>query len=677
MYRFKIIISFVLIFAIVFSFAVVPAHAGVEAVAMTFLEWFGGYAAEQVFDDLIGKPDGALYDYFTGLLNRGAAKDPVDPNCSHNWEYTRGGTNTPAMYRCSKCGQVMSMNDPHMRDAYNDYVSDLPFSIYNSDGSFLFPATHSYISIPKYTRYWQCPHGDNTAAVSWDCDSLSFSYRVSDGSVGFDFSGSPVYWFMVNCPIDGMYSPVTSLSYSGFYIDQNGRRFDISHDATYSNNSAVFYSAGYSFRISPSASDVPSKFTFLYIFLKASPPYYRVVPFDSFFGEGNTIYNINTRTTNITGDVYYFDNNGDAVVSNNCTIVNETNMTYYNPVTNKTYNYNNWSYDYIDRTYTCDCEDGITYITFGDDCIVIDDGENVYYIYYSVPGSNAPAEHVHDWVQTGVSQATCTDYGTKTYTCYECKQQKTELLPALGHAWSFVSFVSARFDDEGKLLENAYVLYACTRCGEEWHDYEGAGPPDSGGGDSDYQSILDWLNEFRDWLDERLDGVGGDTNVQLPDLSFDTDYDITIKDENGEDQKFSILGILAAFVWWKDVVDMGKEMVAQVSAAEVAAYAYDADAPGINPTGAPSIPVNLSAAESYYGAVYGDGEVEMLDLSWYTPYKKTVDQLVSGFLWLAFGWAVVRYLPGIISGGGLTGGLDLSPVDSQKYLTDGKKGRRR
>ena len=152
-------------------------------------------------------------------------------------------------------------------------------------------------------------------------------------------------------------------------------------------------------------------------------------------------------------------------------------------------------------------------------------------------------------------------------------------------------------------------------------------------------------------------------------MVIDNDYNITYTDEDGEEHNSSVRDIIGAFNWWKDVADIGKTFVEQVSASEVAAYAYSADTFGGNPPGAPSIPLNLGLAQSSYGVDYG-GEVEMLDLSWYTPYKSTVDTLISGFMWVAFFWVLFRRAPAIISGAGLA-------VSRSENIDDGHKGGRR
>ena len=61
----------------------------------------------------------------------------------------------------------------------------------------------------------------------------------------------------------------------------------------------------------------------------------------------------------------------------------------------------------------------------------------------------------------------------------------------------------------------------------------------------------------------------------------------------------------------------------------------------------PVIYVELGNAESSYD--YG-GTVAILDMSWYSTYKPTVDKILSAFLWICFIWKIFKQLPGIIGG---------------------------
>lgn len=67
----------------------------------------------------------------------------------------------------------------------------------------------------------------------------------------------------------------------------------------------------------------------------------------------------------------------------------------------------------------------------------------------------------------------------------------------------------------------------------------------------------------------------------------------------------------------------------------------------------PVIYIHLDAAE---GSYYFGGTIPFLDMRWYSRYKATGDAIISGFLWMLFGWRTYLKLPGIISGVGGTVG---------------------
>lgn len=273
------------------------------------------------------------------------------------------------------------------------------------------------------------------------------------------------------------------------------------------------------------------------------------------------------------------------------------------------------------------------------------------------------------------SDITCTQVdNTENFTCVcnsaDCAQ-----------TWTVVGSTIAGYD-----------LYQCINCQEFYNDYTHEGVDRS---DAGYWSWLQtWLQNFKTWLGEKLDAlinkevaVGGDTinNEEVnnfydqSDTTINTDesidYNITYTDGDGVEQETSLKTVIAKFAFIKDIWKIGQTLIAVVS--EDAAYAYEFDPDIGNETttdtgtetatvsveeeadtllssssGAPSIPLNLGAAESVYGWNYG-GEVEMLELDWYTPYKETVDKLTGGFLWLFFMWKLFQRAPDIISGAGM------------------------
>lgn len=67
---------------------------------------------------------------------------------------------------------------------------------------------------------------------------------------------------------------------------------------------------------------------------------------------------------------------------------------------------------------------------------------------------------------------------------------------------------------------------------------------------------------------------------------------------------------------------------------------------------APSLTIDISGLTAAMGGS-GGGEVEVLDLSWYTPFKERLDNLISGFLWLGYIWHLFKIAPSLLGSVGL------------------------
>lgn len=196
----------------------------------------------------------------------------------------------------------------------------------------------------------------------------------------------------------------------------------------------------------------------------------------------------------------YFGDDNKLLSDNVANIVNETNNTYYNPVTNTTTNYNNWSYDYSSRTYTVNNTDNstTTTITYGDEYVTIKEGDTVYNIYYYVQqdGSQTPATCQHEYTSAVTTAATCTGAGVMTYTCSKCQHSYTEAIPAKGHTWQVAQTVDPEQDAEGNVTKKGYTLYRCSVCATEYKDETGTGPPSTPGDSGSGNSILDKLGQL-------------------------------------------------------------------------------------------------------------------------------------------------------------------------------------
>lgn len=119
----------------------------------------------------------------------------------------------------------------------------------------------------------------------------------------------------------------------------------------------------------------------------------------------------------------------------------------------------------------------------------------------------------HEYKLTNTKEPTCTEKGSITYTCSLCGDSYTETVKALGHDWHVVETVSSEPsassppssvppDDSSAPAsteapaEPAYTLYRCSRCGEEYKDYDGSGPPAPPADEEEEGGIWGWIKKL-------------------------------------------------------------------------------------------------------------------------------------------------------------------------------------
>lgn len=438
------------------------------------------------------------------------------------------------------------------------------------------------------------------------------------------------FGFALKVPITGLYTRQKSIAYtSKAYDSADLPPVDMTDYYSVSNSGAVagnsisnfVYFSLYNGQYFKTGS------AFLYL------PIYKVIPQNSISG-----YTPDTRFSNLNGSLGYMDSSGKLTPINNTQIINETTNVYYNPITNNTQNITNWTYDYSDRSYHVTFEDNsVTNITYNDEYITINEGDTVYNIYYIVQNPDACD---HDYTSAVTKEPTCLETGTRTYTCSKCHKSYDERIAAKGHTWELKETVKSEYDENGELLTQGFTIYQCSVCGEQYKDIDGTGPPmpkpDDSGGSGDSSGIIDWLKKIYDAV----------KNINV---------DVNISGSEETDNKTWIDGFIGKFGWLHSVYEIGESFARDIVGDQATAVAL-ADNPDAQIAGpaAPNITADLSAAASPYGHVYGTGEITVLDLSWYTPYKPTVDKLISGFLWIAFLWGLFKRAPDIISGAGIT-----------------------
>ena len=412
---------------------------------------------------------------------------------------------------CSYCGAKFTAYESDLKQSYDEQVESLPVTGYNSAGGLIWDTWYSFtgtgsLGFPCWSSY------SYTFSLTWE-EFNSFPATVGMGDdygyyltpystfYSLDSNNSailastvkssgafyPGFKTTVTVPVSGSYRMISSFKYSYRCVGTNGNIYTDS--GNYSAGRFAHYGVGDSIEVS-SSFDAMVRENGNYVMYSYGSgmlklPLYEIIPDSAMSGD---TYNINTRPTSITGGNYGIigDNGQITQVTDNSTIVNETNNTYFNPATGQTSTITNWSYDYSDRSYNVTLESGDTVnVIYGDENIIIKEGDITYNIYYIVDGSgNGGETHTHEWYQTGARQGNCLTPAQRTYTCYTCGEQYTETDPVLGHSWHIIQTVSTKYDENGNLVQEGYTIYECERCEEQYKSTNDTGPPSSGGSSS-------------------------------------------------------------------------------------------------------------------------------------------------------------------------------------------------
>lgn len=618
----KRVICFILIFTLLFSsFCVTALAAGdISSDIPT------GYVVTDLWSDLIHKGidvQNTINDTLAPILGMDpdtwtssvwSALDPQacfksDDGYHHCTKVssvleTTGSNNRP-LFKCicDYCGETYNVDGESAKSAYNDMVDGLPYQSIRNDGSF-------FVNVDFYGWYtWRSSTINFNSSSSDYYDFVMPDYMFlhpASGSSQTSINYAYYKWRTI-FPVDGFYSTVGDCYVDAYaYLDSSVYS---SHPVASLNR--TYYTSGrvYVLDYRPTASDfglssdgIDYAYYYFRSFRLLCEP---VSPIDPNTG---TDYNINNRIFNISPSISF---NGTTVENK---IINETTNQFYNITNNTTYNIQNWIYDYSNMTYNLNVKDDsdvehTVVVNYGDESVTVTfDGESSTYVYINI---DVP---------------------------------------------------------------------------------EGGGSGESGSAGTDVSGLEKLLQAIKDKLDEILEAIGLiDSGDNVTNNNVHVEGDTIIQDSDGESKEYSIPSIIGKFSFIGDIFSIGRELVSVVSSDAAAAYDYDfaqiknseedssedavsyamplSDDDALSVTslssGAPSIVIDLGAAQSHYGYNYG-GYVEVLDLSWYTPYKESVDKLLSGFLWVVFLWTLFRKVPGIISG---------SSLDSEK-LQDIKNGER-
>ena len=433
-----------------------------------------------------------------------------------------------------------------MKNDYNDFVSTLPATGYDSAGKLLWQpsfmdatnldgGTVQYIGFTAHVSpYTGIISGSVSGLVSTNIQNLDgASVSISGSKIHFDFTStskshevavkgnrSGPARLCFSAPIAGSYSVVASPFITAQL--ETGKLTNYYTTTEYSwrpalVNSGNPYGAGGVLYADLYWSDVngnkisPSDgigLTGARKHITFSTPIFQITPASSNTTTINNTYNINTRVNNFQGNYY---NNVTNNYYNNTTIINETTNNYYDMTTNNYYTMSNWSYDYQSRTYFVTLEDGTTItVQFGDDCLTITNNnvENSYqYVINNnntpSPNPETPAACKHNWTETIDVAPTCLEGGHANFTCSLCGETCEQILSAKGHNWTVKEHVNTVYGENGVIVTQGHTLYECSACGEQWYTETATPPPDVSGG----TNILAWLQSFQTWLGVQLELV--------------------------------------------------------------------------------------------------------------------------------------------------------------------------
>lgn len=406
--------------------------------------------------------------YLSGLTDGVVWKDfiPVDKvidlvgSCTFSWDTGNGvcalsgdsyhhadsiancetGTDKHGSYAlttCKYCGLKFKYYSSDLENQYNDAVKDLPARGYGSDGSLYVSPNHSQskVNITNNRRWYYCSHSNETPKLPSSVGTLTCGNPVKFRSASS--SGTSYFWrldtvYEFTCTVDGLYSwGAYSASCSG--VTPSGSTA-VGSASTYSplSGQEVKYAGD---KVSFSINGVFNDLTLVSATLNAPEPQLKVVPLESL-----NQYPVGSRPGAIIGDLSITKNNVTTKVENT-SIINETNNTFYNPVTNNTYNMDGWTYDYSSRTYNFTINNVDNSVTYGDEYITIREGDTIYNIYYYInqdsgSGGDTPSTGCqHSYTSAITTAATCTTPGVETFTCSKCGNQYTQAIPVLGHDW--------------------------------------------------------------------------------------------------------------------------------------------------------------------------------------------------------------------------------------------------
>lgn len=388
----KRIVSFFLCFVMTFSLAVVPSSADYIGTPVTFfdrlLHW-GINGADDVSPVLgaLGQFSGFIYGTVcTGSDDGYHHADSIsgcDSGSDKDGQY--------AMAMCKYCGESFKVYGADLESAYNNYVTDLE----NDLGTTILAngGIRKYFT-PDTSFYLTSRFEDTGSEFGSDYVIVRGIGSYPDDTVLTGDSVMIRFWGPVTVPF-------SAYVYTGFEV--TGNHYSAAAVSPSKLYSGQVLSAGKSINIATANNSNSTNYACEIYPRYAITTNVLVRGYADFIPiEGTTLpttqnITINSRPTTLVGDYGIIGDNGTIIHVEGDVIVDESNTTIYNPVTNVTNVFTDWAFDYSTRTYTLTLEDGSTVtVTYGNENITINEGDTIYNVYYVLPSEDDPGADPDD-----------------------------------------------------------------------------------------------------------------------------------------------------------------------------------------------------------------------------------------------------------------------------------------
>lgn len=471
---------------------------------------------------LAGKP-GTDWNKFVGYTFGNSCPNSED-GYHHASSYQRpeaswGGPTGYYKCICDLCGAEFTAYESDLQQSYEAQVEELPAPVYGADGSIYVIPDLAVFHKDESSYCWTMSNGETKEnsvyriSVSLPLIRYEILQNLYEKQETCRYGVRLSYTVPFLCSAEVLYSSAictSSLTESVLTLDSS-----VVQNCVAGSDFRVEFLSGYLTMVKSENGRYVLQGNYVNFYLNDLR--LKLTPYDTGTTTGTT-YNINSRPTSITGDYGIIGDNGQIIKVEGDKIVNETNNYYYNPATGETTTITDWSYNYEDRSYTVTTESGDTVtITYGDENVVIKEGDTIYNVYYLVGSSGSenpdpgPGPEVcdHTWTETSRTEPTCTTAGKVTSSCSKCSQTKTETIPATGHTWVVDRTVQTTYDEEGNLLQQGYTIYSCSVCGEQYKDMEGTGPPGPEEEKSIWEKIGDFFGTIGGGFIDIIDAIAG------------------------------------------------------------------------------------------------------------------------------------------------------------------------